>query len=81
MEIEQSRSSRSVVLATEVEANAKSVDKVAALPCEESSETFVDDEKFEVNMGSSGSKEAAHDEVLRVLALVRDALPSMFGGH
>ena len=105
---ERSRTSGSVVLATKVEANsdtvladansdasadAESVAKVAALPCEESSETFVDDigdlfaetheqcnaadEKFEVSMGSSGPKEAAHKEVLRVLGSVRDALASM----
>ena len=74
-------------------ADAESVAKVAALPCEESSETFVDDigdlfaetheqcnaadEKFEVSMGSSGPKEAARKEVLRVLGSVRDALASM----
>ena len=66
----RSRSSGSVVLATKVE---------AALPCEGSSETCVDDEKFEVSMGSSGSQEAGHHEVLRVLELVRTGLTQ--GNH
>ena len=70
-------------------ADAESVAKVAALPCEESSEMFVDDigdlladdKKFEVSMGSSGHKEAAHNEVSLVLDSVRNKLASMFDGH